>query len=139
ERATRAAEIPSGPRAMRKVSLSSPHRVVDTVRLRRKQICKRVFGNRVRLLLGPVGGVRSLTAAFGLDGSGVLGGDPTPLDQPGAETLDGVVLDGIGDLLFGGVLEVVVLRGVRVDAPDLGVDQGRALAPTGTLDRLPAD
>src|SRR5260370_129294 len=62
----------------------------------------------------------------------------------GADATDGTVgsISGsgksgsIGDLLLAAVLELVVLRGVRVDTPDLGVDEGGAFAASRALDRL---
>src|SRR5438309_10100989 len=74
-----------------------------------EEIRERVLGHRVGLLLGPVRRVGGFPIALGLDARGIVGRDPASLDQPRPEALDRVVLGSVGYLLFGPVLEVVVL------------------------------
>src|SRR5205085_8491581 len=91
-----------------------------------EQVFQGVLGQRVWLLLGPVRGLRCLLIALGLDLGRGLGRDPSPLDEPADEPRDRLVPRRFLDLLLGPVPQMVVFRRVRVDAPDLGVDQSRS-------------
>src|SRR5690348_1445780 len=90
-----------------------------------EHVFQRVLWFRVGLLLRPIRGVGRLLVAPLLHRGGLVGRDPAALDEPRIEPLDGVVPRRLLDLLGAAVLHLVVLRGVRVEPPDLGVDQGR--------------
>src|SRR5207253_5826703 len=89
--------------------------------------------------LGPVRGVRRLLVAGRLHLACDLGRQPPPLDQPADKARDRVVAGSLGDLLLRSVLEMVVLGRVRVDTPDLGVDESGPLGSPGLRDRLARD
>src|SRR5207245_6876635 len=103
-----------------------------------EDVCQGVFWQWVRLQLGPVGGRRRLRVTGCLHLRRALGGEPSPFDHPGSKSGDRVVSRRLGELFLGPVLEVVVFGGVRVDAPDLRVDQGWPFAAPGTRHGLAA-
>src|SRR5258708_8910849 len=72
-------------------------------------VCHRVLGDRVRLLLRPVGGVRGLRVVVVLDLRRGLRRDPAMLLEQGHETRDRVLLGGAGYLFFAPVLHSAVL------------------------------
>src|SRR5487761_1584122 len=128
--------FPLGPLGGQSIAAATTPQRLSTLR---EYVLEGVLCNRVGLLLGPIGSLRSLSVALCLRTREVIGCQPATLDEPRAEASYRVVCGRLVDLFLAAVFHVVVLRRVGVHAPDLGVYQGRSISSSSSLHRLFAE